>query len=498
MSGRTWRDIEATAPEKIKIYLLEHGGVEEETKSTHEEWRVKFSDSTFTCYKKGTLYSTPSNSNDPAVLEAWRYIDSIVGSRYVLPTRDFLVGLDETGKGEVIGHTVLTGVIFPKDIFKQIDMIVGSADTKKRHDFQYWDGIFKTLDRLRDLRFHFITEKIPPWHVDKYNLNKIMDVVYQRILSILFRQAEPSRCRIVLDDYGIGPMLKRFLRFLEKQGAEVVVTQNSEDKYLEARTASLISKRTREAVIKAINENLDFQVDGLSMGSGNAGDKQTSEWLRKWHASGKEWPWFVKQSFRTVWQIEGKTGKPRKVIPPVRDDLLSPEFIEEFNKGHLSVQSLSIVCPHCGEINKGIYYAISEAKCSACRKFISNLNLTLRYYCGYVVPDSSVILKGLLSKDLENQKFFEDFTVMISPVVRKECDTRGGKKEFERLAKFAAMGRINLEWPGRVEDVPDGLTSIERDERIMESVLEYNAIFLTADNQAKAHAIAKGVFTIFA
>jgi len=64
--------------------------------------------------KKGTLYSTSSISNDFAVFEAWRHIDSLVGSVYALPTKDLLIGLDETGKGEVIGHTVLTGVIFLK------------------------------------------------------------------------------------------------------------------------------------------------------------------------------------------------------------------------------------------------------------------------------------------------------------------------------------------------------------------------------------------------
>jgi len=34
-------------------------------------------------------------------LNAWQYIDSVVGSAYVLPTKDFLIGLDETGKGEL-------------------------------------------------------------------------------------------------------------------------------------------------------------------------------------------------------------------------------------------------------------------------------------------------------------------------------------------------------------------------------------------------------------
>ena len=86
--------------------------------------------------------------------------------------------------------------IFPKELFRKLDLLVGPADTKKRHKFEYWDNLFRGLDGFRDSGLDFKEEKIPPWHVDRYNLNKIMDVTYQRILSIFFRNVEISRCRI--------------------------------------------------------------------------------------------------------------------------------------------------------------------------------------------------------------------------------------------------------------------------------------------------------------
>jgi EAL domain-containing protein (putative c-di-GMP-specific phosphodiesterase class I) len=42
-----------------------------------------------------------------------------------------------------------------------------------------------------------------------------MDVVYQRILSNFMRHYQATNCRIVLDDYGVGEKLRRYLRFLE-------------------------------------------------------------------------------------------------------------------------------------------------------------------------------------------------------------------------------------------------------------------------------------------
>ena len=506
--GKTWENVNSVDAAEIKEYLLKEGGVEKEVKAPHEEWRVRFSDSTFTYYKKGTLYSTPSNSKDPAVLNAWQYIDSVVGSAYVLPTKDFLIGLDETGKGEVIGHTVLTGVNFPKELFKEVDLLIGPADTKNRHKFEYWDEIFIKLDKLRSKGLDFIHEKIPPWHVDRYNLNKIMDVSYQRILSIFFRKVEISQCRVVLDDYGIGDTLKRFLNFLEKQGAEIVVTKNSEDKYLEARVASLISKREREAVIKAINENPEFQVNGQSVGSGNAGDPKTDAWLKAWWEKYKLWPWFVKRSFKNIRKIEGKTGEVKKILPLIDEKLLSDEFLKDFNKGELSIQSLSLVCPYCGATLKSVEFAvfkkngreISGIKCvnRECGRIIENAGTTLRYYCGYVLPDSNAIQRQVISRDLRSSRFFENFTVILSPVVRKECDgTPRGKKEFEKLARFASMGRIRLESPGNVEDLPRELSTNERDERIIEDSIKHNAILVTGDKSMQAFAGGKNVFTIY-
>lgn len=73
-----------------------------------------------------------------------------------------------------------------------------------------------------------------------------------------------------------------------------------------------------------------------------------------------------------------------------------------------------------------------------------------------------------------------------------------GRKELKELARFASMGRVKLEEPGRIEGIPNELSNIERDERVIQNALEYNNILLTADNTMKAHSIAENIFTIFA
>lgn len=501
MGGRKWVNLENEEAEKIKEYLLQMGG-EERSVSSSEIWRVKFSDSTFTYYKKGTLYSTPSNSEDSAVKQAWDYVDKIVGPIFIPPSKKFLIGLDETGKGELIGHTHLVGVLIPAELFRTLYELVNTADTKKSHTFDYWDDVFRKISSFVNEGLEFLEEKIPPWHVDRYNLNKIMDIAYQRILDSFFRKIDISKCRVVIDDYGVGPTLKRFLIFLEKQGAEIIVSQKSDDTYLEAKIASVLAKRSREFVIKKINEDPAFRINDLSVGSGNAGNKKTTQWLEAWHASGKEWPWFIKKSFSPIRRIERAKGNVKKASPPIREELLSEDFKRSFDEGKLDIRVLSIVCPSCGAISKAVFFTTNEkgfiARCPQCKKPLKELNFTLRYYCGFIIPDSNIISGGLIGKDLEKSRFFEDFTILVPGVVRYECDTKGGKKEFERLAKFASISRIKLKEVGEFNPEKfKNLTSQQRDDLIIETCIKENAILLSADKQVKGIAISRDVFTIF-
>jgi len=90
--SQKWR-VNINTANEIKSYLIHQGGLEDkDIKSEYEVWRIKFSDATLTYYKSGTLFCTASS--DPSIKEVWEFISSRAGSRFVLPTKDFLIGLD--------------------------------------------------------------------------------------------------------------------------------------------------------------------------------------------------------------------------------------------------------------------------------------------------------------------------------------------------------------------------------------------------------------------
>jgi len=500
VSNKKWEKVNEKNSNLIKDWLILNGGVIDEKKtSQYESWRIKYSDATFTLYTKGTLFVT--DSDDVSLLEAHRYVNSLLGSKFILPSKDFLIGFDETGKGEVFGHIILALVSIPQELFGELEDVIGVADTKVKHPVKYWDDVFRKIDSFKSKGLYYSFEKIPPWDIDKYNVNKIMDVTYQRMLLQLSGKLT-NKTRVVLDDYGINDGLNRYLKYLSNKGVEIIKTTKADDKYLESRLASLVSKREQQKVFEAITKNPEFKIQGEDIGSGNAGDAKTLGWLKAWKKSGKSWPWFVKKSFSTIRLIDGLPDeKVKKQAPIVGEHLLSDDFRKRFESGELNVKSLSIKCPHCGAICKSIKIIFKdkdffpESCCPSCKKEIKDAFSILRYYCGKILFDSNIIHTGFISKDLEGVKFLENFLLLLHPTVRKECDGKGGKIEMEKIGNFASIGRIKFEEIGSILDT-NSLNNIERDESILLGAEENNAIIFTADKQVKGVAQAKGLFAI--
>lgn len=492
--GRTWKGVSEPLSAEVKRCLLELGAnADHDLKGGSEVWRLRLEGSVFTFYKSGSLFCSGGASEkiDPI----YTTISKLLGQELETPEKEILFGLDETGKGEVLGHSVLCLVKLHRDILLKVDSVVSTADTKKRKAFAYWDSLFRELDSFVGRGMSYEIETIPPWDVDKFNVNKILDVVYQRLLARNLRGDDPSSCRIILDDYGMGRNLAGYFATLSKAGAEVRVESKADERYVEVRTAAVISKWRQQLNLTKINEK--FSLPETPVGSGNAGDPATLKWLRGWKKTGEKWPWFVKASFSTVREIDGLPTGIRKSEPPIRHELLSQDSRNLFKEGQLSTSSLRIVCPSCGTNMSAVKLTPDPdmglvGRCISCNEIVRDLSTTLRYYCGVIVPDSNVIISGYLSKDLDRKGFFDGYTILFHPIVRRETDTPGGKKELERLGDFDAMGRIAF------RAITDGIDveKPDRDAALIERAKDIDAIIMTTDKGMYGNATARQVFCL--
>ncbi|NIP61719.1 MAG: hypothetical protein GWN01_13575 [Nitrosopumilaceae archaeon] len=490
--GKKWQ-ISDSESDEVKDLILSYNATEDDTsKSPSEVWRLRIGKSVFTLYTSGTLFNNQATSTE--VYELREKLDNFSTFSFIDTGKEIKIGLDETGKGELFGHEVLCGVRYPNSLSKEIEEIVGLADTKSRKSFEYWDDLFSEFDTLQGKGMAFVAQTIPPWHIDKYHTNKIMDIVYKKIISEITRDIPLDKTSIVIDDYRLEDNLNFFLNSMTKKGVQVEIAEKADEKYLEAKLASVLAKREREKMMRGINER--FKIDGIVPGTGNLTDPNTQEWLRKWKTSGQEWPWFVKKSVKTIQTMDGKFTKVRKVDPPIRHDLLSNESKHLFDEGKLSSASLRLSCPECGTELKAVKLTPDqknrlEGRCIECSKVISDLKTTLFYYNGNIVPDSSAILSGILSKDLTRGKFFENFTILLTPRVLEECDNQGGKAELGRISDIANVGRIRQI---TLEDIID--YDIKADDEIVTLARKNNAIILTKDRGQYAKATGFDVFVL--
>lgn len=312
--GRKWI-VNKNKAEKIKSLLLEKGGKEEKVNNPYEIWRIRLADVVFTYYSSKTLYSTPTKKETREVISAWEDISKIASSLFVPLNKDFAIGLDETNKGEVFGPLFLIGVFIPKNLFSFLEGTLSTVDTKKNHPFSYWQEIYKKILSYKDEGLTFIGKKIPPQLIDRYKINYLMDKSYLIILKRLTQDKDLKDLRITIDDYRVGKNLKDFLTDLAKKGAEIIIKKNADEKYLEVKTASIIAKFFKEKFFFQIKNNPKYQIENLTMGSGNLGDKETLEWLRKWYERYKELPPFVRKSYLPIQKILGAKEKIKKISP---------------------------------------------------------------------------------------------------------------------------------------------------------------------------------------
>lgn len=486
MRDYTWKGLRKTQQKDAQNFLLEKGGSREE-KSGPLESTMKYANSVFSFYSNGTIYV---NRISPDLKEE---LDQILGISHGDTKKQYLIGLDEAGKGEIIGNMYLTGTLLPKELVSEVDLILGSSDTKKKKSADRWDNLFRVLDAFRKRGLIFETVSIQPYEIDRYNLTYIMDRNYILIIRLLLLGSEPNLYRIVLDDYGIGKRMENYLVSLESQGAEVILTAKADQDYAETRLASVLAKRDRELSMDKIRSEPMYQGDGFTIGSGNASDEETIKWIEWWKGTGKPWPWFVRTSFSPISEID---RKDRPQLPPLTGNETKDQFIE----GTLSVESISIFCPQCGIQAKSAIIALNRDEgpkgiCVNCKKELEGLMDFINYYSGVIVPDSSIIIGKIISKDLNSTEFFKGCVFVLLSEVMRECDRkRPGKQEIEALGNFSSLGAIRL-----IEfDTSRLALGLDKtaDEKIIETARRLDAVIYTKDKGMSGRAQAQGLFVL--
>ena len=198
-----------------------------------------------------------------------------------------ILGIDEAGRGSVLGPMVIAGVVVPEKMEKVLERM-GVKDSKRLTPNRR-TILSRKLKKMFDYEIVVISAReIDEMRADGINLNEIEKNAMESILL----KISPEKA--IVD--AVDVKAERFQDNLRKDtGLNVVAEHKADDKYIEVSAASIIAKAERDDQIAQINKDF-IKMGGI--GSGYPSDPKTKEFLTNYTYD--EMPDFVRRSWATV------------------------------------------------------------------------------------------------------------------------------------------------------------------------------------------------------
>ena len=201
-----------------------------------------------------------------------------------------ICGVDEAGKGPVIGPLVVAAVKVKNA--KDIENI-GVKDSK-----QLTPNKRKELAEIIKSEFDYAVEIIEAEVVDQYRrrnkLNELNREAFERLISKL----NPNVAYVDAADVNeqrFGSQIKNSLT--NENDTDVIAMHKADAKIDVVAAASIIAKETREKEIKKMKDEIgDF-------GSGYPSDEKTIKFLKSFFADNGKWPTGTRKSWKTLERI---------------------------------------------------------------------------------------------------------------------------------------------------------------------------------------------------
>ena len=214
-----------------------------------------------------------------------------------------ILGIDDAGRGPVLGPMVLAGALFKKEDSKKLKDL-GITDSKLISP-QKREMLFSEIKKIAS-DFHI--EKTSPSEIDKslatgVNLNTVEAIKAAKIINKLAK----GKIKVIIDCPSVNTTAWKntVLEYVENKEIVLLCEHKADLKHIEVSAASIIAKVTRDDDIKDIQKKVKEP-----MGSGYPSDPTTKEFLK--HAEKYENLDIIRKSWAT-WQNHKKKSKQRSL-----------------------------------------------------------------------------------------------------------------------------------------------------------------------------------------
>ena len=206
-----------------------------------------------------------------------------------------IAGVDEAGRGCVIGPLVIAGVLFKdEDVASLKDMGVRDSKTltpKKRESL---------VIEISELALQVEYFDLSPKSIDSVVFRSVplrrLNYLETMVMACVIRRLRPSKSYVDTCDVDNHRCREQMLSVLPFS-TEIICEPKADRKYPATSAASIMAKVRRDSIIKDIREEYgDFN-------SGYPSDNKTQMFLREWYRTNGEIPHFARHSWSTVQRI---------------------------------------------------------------------------------------------------------------------------------------------------------------------------------------------------
>jgi ribonuclease HII len=203
-------------------------------------------------------------------------------------TNKKILGIDEAGRGCVVGPMVVCGVLLDEKLIPKLKA-EGVKDSKALSPLRRTD----LARKIAQIAEGVFIEEIPPSEIQERNLNLLEIWRMARIIS----RAKPHRVYLdapLASDRGIKAFSDHIKRCLRGSCPTIVAENHADATYTIVGAASIVAKVRRDEIIESLKQQFgDF-------GSGYPSDARTRQFLRNCYAKSARFPECVRQRWKTV------------------------------------------------------------------------------------------------------------------------------------------------------------------------------------------------------
>ncbi len=212
-------------------------------------------------------------------------------------------GVDEAGKGPVLGPMCVAGVLLDEGKLDALSKM-GVRDSKQL-TAKKRESLAVEIKALAD--DYYILE-VSPFQIDELRkimtMNEIMVACYVKVLEKLTpRHAFVDAADVIAERFGEN--------IKKKYAAEIDITSehDADEKYPIVSAASILAKVQRDALVKTLEENV-----GTEIGSGYSSDPKTIRFLESWIHEHGSLPDFARSSWETSRKLLVRFNKKQKAL----------------------------------------------------------------------------------------------------------------------------------------------------------------------------------------